>query len=170
MILFVIVVHCDHSEKTTENRVVVSYGVPTVLNSTGYGGNIHLSSQTLFNATLFFNDVQMGSCINSIDCWLNSPTVWSKKNQYKVIITAEDIKHSDETYFIIAYEWGNNCSNWVPLLEMLMFLVGLCFFIGLIALAFRVIFVHVNKSGATTQDIPMKDYESMGKCDPNLTV
>ena len=107
-----IVVNCDH-------RLAVPYDTATTLESRGQSGSISLSSLTLFNATLMFNDVRVGSCMNRLDCYLISPTVWNMNNEYKVIIIATDVKHTGETYFVVNYEWLYNGNPWEDILIIL---------------------------------------------------
>jgi hypothetical protein len=91
------------------NRIIVNYNTPTILTSDGWYGSIRLISDVMFNATLIMNDEIIAYCNNEIDCYMRSPKIWSKDNQYKAIILASNTKGDGESYFTIAYSWNANC-------------------------------------------------------------
>ena len=142
-----------------EERIPVRYGEPTILKGGDWLGSIHLNAQVIFNASLTVDGVETASCQEVISCWLNSPPAWNKKN-YTVTITAEDINHTDDVYFIMSYKWYNTQSIWISVVMI----VGMIFVASIAVIVISFILAKIPRylyRKPKMVNVKPKNYQSM---------
>lgn len=130
----------------------IYYDVPTWLNSTGYYGNFQANSLVIFNASVYDNDILVGSCFDVTYCYIQSGEAWIYSHKYAALLSATNTNNNTNFYYTLNYDWYYSRSLFAALFATLC-TMSVFVFIVIIILVCISLFICINRQESRSNDV-----------------